>query len=368
MAESYIEMFEETCYPSVFLKMALHTIQEFEDRQQEITENLRNRLNQYMDQLQKLQELQVSGAAAEITISFLYTSLEQECAEFRIDSYGEGGMLYGDTMLSDRFSAPWLTGYLTEMTEELKKRAAEDNLRRYIRPAELETLKLRAVRSLLYYFSSRFRYVMADALDRKRLAALQKTDTFVIAMGEYQDWQRPVFALTPEIDIFNCEEHTVLDFRRFAAVYYKDKVFRGKSITNSRFIDCTFEYCQINDCQMNDCIFDGCNFENVELKETEMIGCLFIDCEFKNVRFEKAVFDADTTQKTGEYYEPAEFYRCGFLETIMENCKCSRCVVKDCDIETLVITASDVEESDLFGDGRITWGEDNREVPQHGIF
>ena len=124
----------------------------------------------------------------------------------------------------------------------------------------------------------------------------------------------------------------MLDFRRFAAVYYKDKDFEGKRITNSRFTDCTFEDCRMEGCQMNDSIFDGCVFKNVELRETEMIGCLFIDCEFQNVRFEKIAFDADTSQKTGEYYEPAEFYRCGFLDTAMENCLCSRCVVKDCDM------------------------------------
>lgn len=368
MAESYIEMFEETYYPPAFKKMALHTIRDFDEHQEEITENFKNMLDRHMDQLCSRQNLKTSGMVEEITLSFLYTSLEQECAEFRIDSYGEGGRLYGEELLSERFFTPWLTVYLDELTDALKVCAEENSLRRYIRSAELEKLKLRAVRSLLYYFSSRFRYVMADALDRKRLAALQKTDTFVIAMGEYQDWQKPVFALMPEVDIFNCGEQTMLDFRRFAAVYYKDKDFEGKRITNSRFTDCTFEDCRMEGCQLNDSIFDGCVFKNVEWKETEMIGCLFIDCEFQNVRFEKIAFDADTSQKTEEYYEPAEFYRCGFSDTAMENCLCSRCVVKDCDIENLVITASVAEKSDFLEDARIIWGEDKREVPQDGIF
>lgn len=332
MAESYIEMFEETCYPPSFKKMALHTIWNFDGHQEEITENFKKILNRHMDQLCGLQNLQTSGEVEEITLSFLYTSMEQEGAEFRIDSYGEGGRLYGEEILSERFFAPWLTVYLDELSEELKLCVKENGLGRYIRPAELEKLKLRAVRSLLYYFSGRFRYVMADALDRKRLAALKKTGTFVIAMGEYQDWQKPVFALMPEVDIFNCGEQTMLDFRRFAAVYYKAKDFEGKRITNSRFTDCTFEDCRMEGCRMNDSIFDGCVFKNVEFRETEMTGCLFIDCEFQNVRFEKTAFDAAPSQKMEEYCEPAEFYRCGFSDTTMENCLCSGCVVKDCDM------------------------------------
>ena len=368
MAESYIEMFEEKYYPPAFLGMALHTIQEFEDRQQEITEKVKKSLDQYMDNLTKLQEFQAAEPASEITLSFLYTSLGQESTKIQIDGYGSGGRIYGNSMLSDRFPVPWLTDYLNEMEEELQKRAAEDSLRRYIRPAELEKLRLRAVRSLLYYFSSRFRYIMADALDRKRLAMLQKEDTFIISMGEYQDWQKPVFALLPEIDIFNCEESAVLDFRRFAAVYYRDKQFCRKSITNARFTDCTFTDCQIDGCRMNDSIFEGCTFENVAFTDAEMIGCLFIDCDFLHVNFKNVVFDTNPMKNMDEYYEPAEFYRCGITEGKMEACQCSRCVVKDCDIQNLTMTDSDVTDSDFSEDDRIIWGDNKREVPQHGIF
>lgn len=334
MAESYMEVFEETCYPPAFQKMAAHTIREFDSGQEKITEDIKNCLNQYMAGLIRLQEEKMAVPVAEVTFSFLYTSLGQEDAGFRIDSYGEGGRIYGASILTEHMPAPWLGGYLKEMEEELKRCVAENALGRYIFPAELEKLKLRAVRSLLYYFSGRFRYILADALDRRQLARVQKEPAFVIEMGEYGDWQKPVFALMPEVDVFNCDEDTILNFRRFAAISYKNKTFDNLAMNNCRYTDCTFEDSIIENCQMNDCIFDGCSFKNVTVRDTQMMGALFIRCDFRRSTFEKAAFLADASA-AAEYYEPAEFYRCAMINLTVKNCPEFATLLKECDIENM---------------------------------
>lgn len=368
MADTYIEMFEETYYPPAFLKTAVSTIQEFENNQEGITEKIKERLNQYLKDLIAMQEAHLAEPVAEITFSFLYTSLEEQEPVFRIDSYGEGGRIFRETILSEQMKAPWLTAGLAELKKELSESIARNSLGRYIRPAELEKLKLRAVRSLLLYFSSRFRYVMADVLDKKQLARVQKMDSFLIEMGEYQDWQKVLYAQLPEVDIFNCDRNTVLSFRRFSAIYYENKQFKERVINSARFTDCTFTGSVIENCQMNDCVFDGCTFENMFIRDTEMIGCLFIDCDFSHADFEQVTFFADSTKKTEDYYEPAEFYICGMVEVTFRHCDCSYCMLDDCDIEDLVMIYSKTEGSGFEEDPRVIWNEQAQEVTRDGVF
>lgn len=362
MANSYQEMFEEEFYPPAFRSLAREVIGRFNAGQEKITSDIKGYLNQYMDDLYRLQEAGLAGTVSEITLSLLYTSLEEKSVEFRIDSYGEGGFLYEDTLLAERFPAPWLAENMSTLSQELEKHVVEENLRRYIRPAQIERLKLRALRSLLAYFSSRFRYVIADALDRKRLARLKKGETFVITMGEYLNWQKVIFALLPEVDIFNCEAGTSFRFRRFLAIYYEGKNFQDLNLCDARFTDSTFRDCTMDGCQLNDCIFDGCTFKNVVITGTEMIGCLFIGCDLKEVYFQEVSFFADETKQEQAYYEPTEFLDCAITDCRIEKSDLSRCGVKDCDIHNLCISQSAAEASGFGKDERVTWSDKGMEV------
>ena len=59
--------------------------------------------------------------------------------------------MFGDSFLTGVLPADWMAVGLEQLTQNLSERAAKESLRRYIRPAMIETLRLRAVRSLLYY-------------------------------------------------------------------------------------------------------------------------------------------------------------------------------------------------------------------------
>lgn len=363
MASSYIEMFEEELYPPAFHSFAAEVVESFNEKQERITQTLKGVLNGYLEDLCRLQKARLAGSVAQITLSLLYTSLEEKGVEFRIDSYEEGGFLYTDTLLAERFPAPWLAGELSSLMEALEERVVEENLRRYIRPAGLERMKLRALRSLLYYFSSRFRYVMADALDRKRLAELKKEETFIISMGEYLDWQKVIFALRPEVDIFNCEAGSTFCFRRFSAICYEKKSFGNLDIHHARFTDCTFRDCTIGGCQMNDSIFDGCTFKNVEIRHTKMLGCLFIDCSLQECHFQEVSFygnGADTDTKLEDYYEPAEFLACAITECRIENSDLTNVHAKGCDIQNLGIGSSAVYGSGFQEEEGVTWLDTNQ--------
>lgn len=328
MAETYIQMFQEEIYPDIFLKITEETIRQFADKEEQIIEEWKKGIKQYMEQVVSVQETPV----AEINISFLYTSLYEEKAKFRIDSYGRGGRVLEESMFTAYLPADWLVAGMDQLEEMLTERAAKESMRRYVRAAEIETLKLRAVRSLLYYFALRFKYLIQDMIDFKCLAQIQKSDSFVIQIGEYMDWQKTIYAIFPEVDIFNCDKKTDLRFRNFPAIYYKDKKLEGLNLTQARFQDCTFSESVIENCVMNDCLFENCIFENVNITDTKMLGCLFQNCTFKQVCFQNDSFYQGQGQSMEpEYFEPAEFFRCAFLDSDFKECSLSECMVTDCE-------------------------------------
>lgn len=346
MAETYIEMFEEKYYPDIFLQFGKETIQYFDEHYLEIKKEMEKEFRDYLDKLIEWQKSGKGYEISEITISFLYTSVDDYIPRLRLDSYGEIGRVYGESVLTGYLSAKWLVAKMDNFVSRLRACVEKQKLKRYIRAAEFEVLKLRAIRGILGYYSSRFKYIIKDVLDMKKLAKVQKTDIFVIEMGEYMDWQRVIFALLPEVDVFNCDSDTNLTFRRFHAITYEKKEFQKLIMNQSVFRDCTFRKCVINECEMLDCIFDNCTFEEVQIITSQMTGSLFIDCIMKQSQIEKTVFYGDKTiGHEIEYFEPAEFYQCVIFDSTFLECQMELCPVVDLEKDNLQIVNCNTRKS-----------------------
>lgn len=360
MAETYIQMFQEEYYPHFFRELADETIKQFVENEEKLIEQWKNSMCRYFERVIQLQKMKQAEPVSEIIFSFLYTSLAEQKTLFRVDCYGEAGHVFSDSMLTDYLPGDWLTGGLDELGEKLNACAAEEGLRRYIRPAEIEVLKLRAVRSLLNYFAMRFKYTIQEVLDYKVLAGMTKTEEFVISMGEYMDWQRPIFAMLPEVDIFNCDRDTGLQFRRFPAIYYRDKEFKDLVLNHSRFLDCTFTDVTIENCSMNDCVFEHCTFENVTIENTQMLGCSFLNCTHVNTLFDNVDFYEKDAQQE-EYYEPVEWDRNELSSCRFHSCRLNHCIVTDCDVKNVEIVGGDVAESELLKYNGVMWLQESGE-------
>lgn len=361
MAETYIQMFQEEFYPKIFRETAEETIRQYVKEEKHIIEQWQNGLSRYLDQIILLQKNGRAESVTEIDISFLYISLQERKSLFRIDCYGEGGRVMEESITTDYLPADWLTVQLDELVEKMTECAAGEGLRRYIRPAGIEVLKLRAVRSLLYYFAVRFKYTIREIIDFKRLAKVAKGNTFVIQMGEYMDWQRVLYAVLPEVDIFNCDKDTGLQFRKFPAVYYKEKKFKDLKLDQSRFLDCTFTDSVIQNCSMNDCVFEHCIFENVNIADVQMKGCSFLNCTFDQTRFCSVDFYINSKEQETEYFEPAEFDDCAVSSSQFQNCSLSNCIVTNCDFQEVVITGGCRESSGFSDYNGIVWKRDDME-------
>lgn len=365
MGETYIQIFEQNVYPEIFADVAEYTIDLFEQQKDKITEMWKGILRQYMEQLILIQKNGKALPVAEMNLSFLYSSLQEEHPKYRIDSYGEGGRVFGDSFLTGVLPADWMVAGLEQLTQNLSERAAKESLRRYIRPAMIETLRLRAVRSLLYYFAMRFKYFIEDMIDFRLIAQMEKAPHFFIQIGEYMDWQKTIYAIRPAIDIFNCDRTADLRFRNFPAVLYKEKCFRELDLSQCVFKDSTFKDSNIKDCIMNDCMFDGCTFENVKVETTSMTGCIFSDCVFRWTEFTESIFfEEGPNIENPQYFEPAEFHECSFDNVTLKHCILIGCPVINCDASKLDIDVdSKIEYS---GFAKLVQGTTNEEA-QDGI-
>lgn len=365
MAETYIQMFQETFYPEIFAVTAENTIRKFAVHKEQIAEDWKRTLRQYMEQLAQKQKEGQAAPVREMNLSFLFTSMGKKPV-FRVDSYPEGGRAFSESILTCRVRADWMVSELEEFGEALLAKAREEKLQRYIRAAEAEALKLRATRSLLYYFALRFKYMVPEILDMRSLAKLEKAQTFTLQMGEYMDWQKTIYAVLPQVDIFHCDRKTDLRFRNFPAIYYEKKEFADLNISQSKFLDCTFTESSLVNTRMDDCTFDGCLFENVRLKDMQMAGCLFIRCTFRKTVFENVVFVKDgTEEEEPDYFEPAEFYECTFTDSSFAHCKLERCFVTDCEANGLELSDCRADGSGFAEMNHIVWKRDGE--AQDGI-
>lgn len=348
MAQTYLELFKDQFYPEIFKEAAEATILSFGEEEAGIAESWKRELGRYLEEVAALQQKGQIGAVSEITISFLYTSLYEGEAAFRVDSYGEEGRVYGESLARTTLPGRWLVRKLSDFRKKLADCAAREGLRSYVRPAALDVLTLRAVRSLLWYFAGRFKYLIAKVLDERALGRLDKGEVFVIRIGEYMDWQNTVYAILPEVDIFNCGSETKLQFRRFPAIVYREKQFRSLNLCQAKFTDCTFEDVVIEGCCMNDCTFDGCSFGRVSVRDTQMAGSVFLDCSIRETVFENIVFCGEGVEgHEAECFAPAGFVGCTLQSVCFDGCRLGGAEAVDCEAEDVRVRSCDAPGADF---------------------
>ena len=330
MEDQYTVKFQEEVYPKVFEEVAEQTFRLFSQNEKHIAKEWKSRLDVHMDQIVYMQKQGIIERVAQTDISFLYSSINTG-TQFRVDSYPQGGRIYASSLYTTMLDGSWLTKAVEPMGNKLAKYASQEGIRQYIRPAYIETLKLRAIRSLLAIMVARFKYTIPFIIDTKRFAKMKKEDSYLICMGEYMDWQNVLYANLPSVDIFNCDEGTNLRFRSFLAIYYQNKQFAQLDLEHAVFIDCTFQNVVIEECDMNDCLFDGCIFENVQFVTTKLAGSTFKKCEMSHVTWLCATFTMDQIEGQEQgYFEPTVFERCDFIGCSFEGCNIDRCITDNC--------------------------------------
>lgn len=347
MAETYWERFEEEEYSKELLELSRKTAASFHEKEEEIRMLFSEGIHSILKKAVLLQEKGEIPPLAELTVSFLFSSFYFGQPEFRLDCYGKGGYLMTESLLTETVPADWLTRYVEEMGQTLFMRAKQEGLARYIRPAGIYVLCLRAVRSLLLHYSGWMKYRMPELLDFKKYSRLILEESFRLSFGEYLDWQRVLYAKLPEVDLFNCSKETSFLHRTFHSIYYEKKTLENLDLTGAVFHGCTFCNTAINNCCMNDCLFETCIFEAAVIRDTLMAGCTFVDCTIEGVMLESVLFSSEKMEESPEVYKCTEWMESKLSSVQFAACDLNGCQLYLCQLREVLIQGGTLEDSDF---------------------
>lgn len=304
-------------------------------------------------------ELQKDELLPEISylcISFLFTSIKSGMPQFQIDFYPEGWLPTGKSLYSTRFDASWLTTYIEEFRQNLINDSKKDGTINLIPPEQVNVFVLRAARDILLYSANIVKY-FPDLNRAKNLFAMSKSEEFWVSFGELGDWQRIIYAVFPHIDIFNCEKDTILRFRSFPAITYRQKIFSSLDLSHSVFRDCTFIDCNFDKCVWNDCTFDNCTFERVVVTDSNFWGTSFFRCALEDTNFAQDTFHHVLDESVKEMFRAASFIRCSIEKVRFDSCDLAGVQVLACDCDSVEVIGLDNNVTSPFAGTLIKEGD-----------
>lgn len=340
------QSFEEKHFSSAFETFAKKTMKNYYENEEVIVGHIKKQLSDYVQMIAKSQQIAYIPKIAYIHLSFLYTSYHVGEAKFQIDAYSIQGIGLEDSLYTGYFKDEVITTYIEELKEDLLNRSSE--LRRFLAPAYIDTLILRALRSMLRYFLTIIKYKCEEIIDLEAFKLLEKETDFFLCYGEYYDWQKPIFGMREEIDLFNYDWHESTNFRKFLGIYYEDKIFEELNLSHSVFKDCTFLNCKIKETIWNDCVFENCIFQDSQIIESYFLGVTFIKCKCKDLKFDKTIFDwmPDSKNKKTDFYKVVELDECEIVRCNFQDCMLETVVLEDCMIEAVEKNLSLVEQEE----------------------
>lgn len=343
--KDFVAVFRKETYPKLAQKFVSETALRFIETEEEAAGRCVKALKSAAGRMAALQEAQGLPPAAYLTVSVLYTSVYFGAPRFRLDFYDERWMA-AEPLYSEEIDAGWLffhwKAHLAEVGE------ARGSLRASIRESHVESMCWQSVRLLAYWLAAELKYWLAPLAKAEEFSRLQKADMFYVTFGEYLDWQKPVFAILPEIDIFNCGSGDSLRLRTFRQCRYANKEFSALDLSGSRFYDCRFENCVFEETDLGDVCFENCRFLKTSFREVNLSGALFRNSALKEITMVKAA--AEAAAEDGEkrdLYRPLAFEDCVIEAMTLKDCAFTGALLSDCLAKEVAIEGGRYEDTDF---------------------
>lgn len=345
-----IDAFFEKYYNSVLLEVTELVKDKISENRELLIDTIKKYFEQYFSELAEIQKKELPLSVYFVHISFLFISIQEEAIRLKVDAYPESGIVGTASMYTKDFRIGQLNEIIEQTKEKLLAYAKKDNVAPFVHESIIEQMVLRMVTSLQRYLFEFYKYYYKDFFRSHALEQVLLCEDFYITYGEYYNWQKPIFAKRPTIDIFNRDDEDALHFREFENFIYNDKTFSSLEIKNSAFINCKFQNSRLMNCEWIDCTFENCTFEDVVFRDTKIIGATFEDCHINRCTFEGVVFYQDTMGNTTVFklYKPVEFVDVEMKNSTFERCDLMRgklydCVVENCDFVNTKLDFSDFE-------------------------
>lgn len=313
--QEYLAEFEKTCYEPVTTEFIRKTAEYLLDNNEDITKQITDELQGFMEKIGKMQKLQPI-LAGQIAISVMRTGIWSDKPLLRFDCY-DAGKEAGRNIAYQYMNADFLTTEWKNYRNALEQGVKQGGYERYIREAQIELYMSKAIERMIMLLIMQFKYYLADADCLKHFSEMLIEEGFLITIGEYLDWQKILFAMVPEIDIIANPDEQPLLFQKIEEKKYRGQALVNMDLTQARFKNCEFSKCTFDNLILNDVRFVNCLFRNVEMLSGTMYGATFIDCIFENVNM-----DGMEKERKLDITEPVrldDIYRdVSFIECIMD--------------------------------------------------
>lgn len=233
-----------------------------------------------------LTERQTQGMkeVGEITISLLHVSVWEGPARARIDVYDQDQTL-GVLLYTENLDVSWLFTDWEHFFKQLLLLAEEKGVQRYVKGPAVRWMMGGEITKMAEYFCCICKYLFLEADQFQNYDRMKRNHPFFITAGEYQDWQRVLYAELPEADPFNPPDKFPLMWQKVKNRDFKGQIFSNLDLSKARFTKCRFIQCRFDHVNLNDVCFAQCTFRDVELKSGTMYGAAFLNCELTNVDF-----------------------------------------------------------------------------------
>lgn len=280
--EEYIAQFQSECYLPAASTAMNRFMSSYADHADEIHKTVVGQFDAFFRCIVRLQERNLMEPVHAVALSFPYSSLlcGNPCMMFEV--YPDFPF-FAPKLVQEIFSAPWVFPDWTEFYEDLLTRTQKLGLGTVIRPPYIKSSIWDVARYILHFASTFVKTKMVDVEQLSSFKSMRKAEVFRVTFGEYMDWQRLIYAQLPPIDIFNCEEHETLTFRRFSSAVYENKAFDNLQLDDARFESCVFRNCSFKNSKLRDAKFEGCDFEDCRFEQVRLDGARFSGSKLLNV-------------------------------------------------------------------------------------
>lgn len=111
------------------------------------------------------------------------------------------------------------------------------------------------------------------------------------------------------------------------------------------FYDCTFVDCSFNEASFRDCKFDGCLFRGCDLSLVDVTNSAFIEATFEKCQCIGINWTVADWSRLG-IVEPLGFQECAISHSIFMGLELKKCVFRRCIAEDVDFTEADLTEAD----------------------
>lgn len=302
--------FCEKCFEPVFSDWTKRIIEQYANERESIKMLILTQSRGFLATLAELQQ-QIDCQVSTLTFSFLWTSLLQGEPAILIEAY-EDIPFVSDPILSEKIPAPWLFWGWTDFIKALEEKCGKLALSTYIRLPQIRAKALSAAQEILITYSMILKDHFRQLPQTPEWRAIQKQLFFFVTAGEYMERQLPLLGERPEVDLVYLEKGSDVRFAKFQGLVFKGQNFSELLLSDTCFLQCTFQDVTFEQCGLCDAVFIDCTFENCTLSHLSIMGTNFYSNRFTNVTLQ------DVWSSTGQSNEKNDCISCG--RTLFSDC------------------------------------------------